>query len=212
MSSKVRYDPKLKDKFFESDDWICPDGGIRTAVCRDGRPVEILNDPCKPWPSPLWEKCFDLIEWTCSDGCKECATCWPDEPVSKVTARCYSASFNYTTHPIPFCEARLIDDDMIELLFHTFTPMFRESLLIRIRDGKFTCQFWIHDDVGVCTWTTTRQQLTVDKKAYQKGDVIKGRIDFECFQKVIDPKLIEGWKSDPSRTIKVFGVFKTVVE
>ena len=59
---------------------------------------------------------------------------------------------------------------------------------------------------------TTRQKLTLDKKAYRKGNVIKGRIDFECVQKVIDPKNIERWGKDPTTTIKVYGVFKTIVK
>ena len=42
--------------------------------------------------------------------------------------------------------------------------------------------------------------------------MIKGRIDFECVQKVIDPKNIERWGKDPTTTIKVYGVFKTIVK
>jgi len=52
--------------------------------------------------------------------------------------------------------------------------------------------------------------LTLDKKAYRKGDVIKGKIDFECVQEPTNREYIEKWGSDPT-TIKVYGVFKTIV-
>lgn len=60
-------------------------------------------------------------------------------------------------------------------------------------------------------WTTKRQELTMDRKMYRKGDLIKGRIDFECLQEPTSPKYIEKWGRD-ARTIKVQGVFKTIVE
>ena len=58
------------------------------------------------------------------------------------------------------------------------------------------------------TWTTTRQTLILDKKAYRKGDVIRGRIYFECLDELNNPK----YPNRPPRPIKVKGVFKTVVE
>lgn len=60
-------------------------------------------------------------------------------------------------------------------------------------------------------WTTKRQELTLDKTEYRKGDVIKGRIDFECLQEATRPGFIERhgkWLL----TIKIYGVFKTIVE
>jgi len=39
MSSRVDYDPKLSDRFFESDEWICAYGSRRPVTCRDGKPV-----------------------------------------------------------------------------------------------------------------------------------------------------------------------------
>jgi hypothetical protein len=50
----------------------------------------------------------------------------------------------------------------------------------------------------------------LDKKEYQKGDVIKGRIDFECLSE-FNPEYAKKFGRDP-RTIKVLGVFKTIVE
>jgi hypothetical protein len=134
-----------------------------------------------------------------------------DPPRLRHTSRCFSTSFG-VKHVINFCEARASDGYEVELLIHETSPAFRDSLRVRIRDGKFTCQYWIVDHVGAFTWTTTRQELILDRNAYGKGDVIKGRIDFECAMKVIDPKDIERWGKDPSTTVKVFGVFRTVVE
>jgi hypothetical protein len=51
----------------------------------------------------------------------------------------------------------------------------------------------------------------LDKKVYRRGDVIKGRIDFECMEEKTDPKYIEKYGSDQS-TIKVYGVFKTIAK
>jgi hypothetical protein len=60
-------------------------------------------------------------------------------------------------------------------------------------------------------WTTKQQKLTLDKKTYSKGDVVKGKIDFECAESTTDPKWIEKYGPNPI-TIKVFGVFKTIVK
>jgi hypothetical protein len=215
MSSKVNYDPKLRDKFFESDLWSCPGGTEEPVACRDGKPVLILKDPCDSWLSLFVEgMCGDLREWTCPDGCKECATCRDGRPVLRNTARCYSTSYG-SKHPVNFCEAKLLDEHAMDLLFHKKTPAFDDSLLVRIRNGKFSCQYWIVRDFGALTYTTTRQMLILDKKVYKKGDVIKGKIDFECVSKHIDPINIEILKKKGeklSRTIKVFGVFKTMVK
>jgi hypothetical protein len=206
MSSKVDYDTNLPDRFFESDEWICRYGTSTPAACQDGKPVSILSDPCNPL---LPDTCFELTEWSCPDGCKECATCERGKPVVKHTARCYSTSFG-VKHTVNFCEARLIDGQVIDLLIHESRGAFSDSLLVRIRDAKFTSQYWNHDGAGAVTWTTTRQKLTLDKKVYAKGDMIKGRIDFECLSE-LNPKYAQQFGRDP-RTVKVFGVFKTILE
>jgi len=41
--------------------------------------------------------------------------------------------------------------------------------------------------------------------------VIKGRVHFECVWEVTDPKNVNKYARDPI-TIKVHGVFKTIVE
>jgi hypothetical protein len=171
-----------------------------------------LTDPfftSHEWSYPWW-----IIKHP--DGHFESTRGFDESPVIEPprmmhTARCFSTSFG-TKHLVHLCEARLLDDNVIDLLIHVKNPAFRDSLRVRIRNGKFTCQYWIVDHKGAFTWTTTRQKLILDRDAYGKGDVIKGRIDFECAMKVIDPKDIERWGKDPSTTVKVFGVFKTVVE
>jgi hypothetical protein len=60
-------------------------------------------------------------------------------------------------------------------------------------------------------WRDSSQKLTLDKKVYPKGDVIKGRIEFECLEEPTNPKYIEGWGRHLT-TIKVYGVFKAIVE
>ena len=61
-------------------------------------------------------------------------------------------------------------------------------------------------------WTTKRQKLTLDKNVYRKGDVIKGRIDFECVEEPTNPKYIEKWGKIIPSSITVKGVFKTILE
>jgi hypothetical protein len=64
---------------------------------------------------------------------------------------------------------------------------------------------------GGVKWTTTRQELILDKKIYHKGEVIKGRIDYECIEEPINVNHIEKRDSNPI-TYKIYGAFKTVVE
>ncbi len=78
----------------------------------------------------------------------------------------------------------------------------------------FRCQFWNLYQIprlADMVWTTKRQELTLDKEVYGKGDVIKGRIDFECVQEATNPKYVEKWGRTPT-TIKVYGVFKTILK
>ncbi len=210
ISSMVDYDPKLTDRFFESDQRSCRRGYIKGATCRDGKPVLILSPPCnKTWRSVLYEEeCpIEVPEWTCPDGCKECATCERGRPLLKHTAKCYSTSFGFK-HEVRFCEARFVDVNMIDLLIHDSDPATSDSLLIRIRNGKFTCLYWNHDGGG--GWTTTQQKLILEKKTYQKGDVIKGRIDFLSLNELNKPL----FRLSPSYPygVKVYGVLKTIVE
>ncbi|MEW6350343.1 MAG: hypothetical protein AB1646_14845 [Thermodesulfobacteriota bacterium] len=131
----------------------------------------------------------------------------------KHTAKCFATSFG-VEHWVRFCEAQLLlDADTIELFITESNPGFHDRLRVRVRNGMFTCEYWtLYRSAPVpgqkLTWTTTRQKLTLDKKVYRKGDVIKGRIDFECLDELINPK----YPNRPPRTITLKGVFKTVVE
>jgi len=164
MSSRVEYDPKLSDPFFESEDWSCPN---KTAECEG-------------------------------------------QPRVRHTAKCFSTSFG-VEHLIRFCKAQLLDANMIDLYIDEATPAFDDNLRVQIKDGMFTCQYWTLYRGGPTkdlTWTTKRQQLTLDKKEYQKGDVIKGRIDIEVLDELINPEC----PGRSPRTITLKGVFKTKVE
>jgi hypothetical protein len=131
-------------------------------------------------------------------------------PRLKHTAECLSNSFR-DEHEVRFCEARLIDTNMIDLFINDSSPAFDDYLLLRVRNGMFTSQFWTYyrdRHTGVLTWTTKRQKLTLDKKSYQKGDMIKGKIYVEISDELNDPK----YPNRPPRPIRVEGVFKTIVK
>jgi len=141
----------------------------------------------------------------------------PKQPSQlKHTAKCFTTALGYGRYKdlVRFCEARLLDVDMMDLFIHESNPAYDDSLGVRIRNGMFTCQFSTSYKYrrGHLMWTTKRQKLTLDKKAYRKGDVIKGRIDFECVEEEItDLKGVAKSDRNPT-TIMVNGVFKTVIE
>ncbi len=130
----------------------------------------------------------------------------------KHTAKCLSTYDE--DHLVKFCEARLLDVNMIDLRFKEDNASFYERLSIQIINAMFRCQYWANCDIcqykGVI-WTTKRQKLTLDNKEYRKGDVIRGRIDFECEQEQTDPDYVKKCGRQPI-TIKISGVFKTIVE
>jgi hypothetical protein len=136
-----------------------------------------------------------------------------DSSLSEHTARCFSNSLG-TKHLVEFCEARLVDANTIDLLIHHTSPGFHDRLRVQVRNGMFTCQFWnLYQIPGRAdmVWTTKRQALTLDKELYRKGDVLKGRIDLECVMEATNPEFIEK-KGRRTRTVKVYGVFKPIVE
>ncbi len=72
-----------------------------------------------------------------------------------------------------------------------------EALKGEIRNGTFSCSHAIRRGHTYPRPTLTkRQELTLDKKTYQKGDTVTGKIDFEGLGKPI--------------TVK--GVFKTILK
>ncbi|MFH1113521.1 MAG: hypothetical protein V1792_06335 [Pseudomonadota bacterium] len=123
-----------------------------------------------------------------------------------MTAKCYSNSYG-AKHPVYSCYARLRNGQVLEILIHHNGVAFSDSLLVRVNAGEFTSKHWIPADFGALRQTTTRQTLTLDKKTYRKGDVIKGRIDFVCWSELIQPH-----PASPSHKTYVYGVFKTIVE
>ena len=153
MWSRVNCDPKLTDPFFESNEWSYPWWILKHS---DGSFQSTRSDDERPVKDP---------------------------PRLKHTAKCFSTSFG-SKHLVRFCEARLLDVNTIDLLIHEFSPAFRDALRVQIRKEKFTSRSWTLYIAGPppdgYKWMTKRQELTLDKKTYRKGDVIKGRIDFEC--------------------------------
>ncbi len=184
MSCRVDCDPKLTDPFFESDEWIYPDYIHRH---HDDGFVDIRTQKRLKEPPRL-----------------------------KYTAMCVSARFPGSKNLVRFSESRILDANTIVLFIGQWTASSHDALLIRIRNGMFSCQYWSRFFLtrpmvdGEIIWTTTGQNLTLDKKVYRKGDVLKGRIDFKCRQEPTDSKAVGefGYRG----TVKVSGVFKAIVE
>jgi hypothetical protein len=184
MQSQVDYDPNLSDPFFKSNKWSHPWYIIKHP---DGR-FEDTSSGRRPKKEP---------------------------PRLKHTANCFSTA-DGAKHLLRFCEARLLDPNMIDLLIHESNASYFDALRVEIRNETFSCQYWALYPVRTriepgTTWTTKQQKLTLDKKTYRKGDVIEGKIDFECVEEPTNPEYIEQWGRNP-KTIRVHGVFKTIVE
>ncbi|MFH1113218.1 MAG: hypothetical protein V1792_04795 [Pseudomonadota bacterium] len=180
---RVGYDPKLTDPFFKSNEWSYPWYIIKHP---DGH-FEDTTSGIRPEKEP---------------------------PRLKRTARCFSNSYG-EWHVVSFCEARFVDGHNIDLFIHDHNPSFSDALMVRISNGMFKCMCFpasriLSREKTVIVAETTRQKLILDKKVYRKGDVIKGRIDFELVEEVIDEKHVQEYSSAP-KTIQVFGVFKTIV-
>lgn len=186
-----------------------------------GQRVAELQDP--PWGQPdqmrsqvnydpqLSDPFFESEKWKCPNDQWKCE----EKDRLKVTARCFT-SFQYD-HFIHLCDAKLVDANTIELFIHDRDPATNDNLRIIIRDGVFRSQYWTKYLLGTGTrlpagvrWTTTRQKLTLDKKVYRKGDLIKGKIDFECAEELA--YLWLPFLSESTRTITINGVFKTILE
>jgi hypothetical protein len=184
MWSKVNYNPKLTDPFFESNEWSYPSYIIKH---KDGH-FEDTSTGITPKKEP---------------------------PRLRHTAKCFSTSHG-TEHLLSFCEAKLLDVNVIDVHIHDKDPGFLDDLRVRIRNGRFTCQFRTRYKIAfiipaALEWTSKRQELILDKKMYRRGDVIKGRIDFECVEEPTNPKYIEKYGGH-STNIKVYGVFKTILK
>jgi hypothetical protein len=181
IKSQVTYDPKLADPFFESEKWS---NGNLVAENAHGRILYTREECSSDQKGP---RCL------------------------KNTAR-FISSQNFE-HTIDFCHAKLLHGDTIELFIHDDDSPIPDYLRIVVQKGVFSSQYWTYYKAGrgLERWTSTRQKLTLDKRVYRNGDVIKGRIDFECLEEPTNPKYVEKWGRNP-KTIKVYGVFKTTVE
>jgi hypothetical protein len=186
IRSQVRYDPQLSDPFFGSRKGTCSykvpqDGNGAHANTREAARSDVKPDSR-----------------------------------SKNTARCVS-SLDFK-HPIDSCHARLCDDGTIEVMIYGNYLSIPEYLKIQIENGgEFRSQYWFYSKVrrlGIDEhpiWTTRRQALMLDRRVYRKGDVIKGRIDFECVHEYTHPEIVTKYGKDPY-SITVKGVFKTIIE
>ncbi len=159
------------------------------------------------YDSNLSDPFYKSEEFTCRE-CPECTPkCPGGKPPSKHTAKCLTSYQD--EHLMNFCYAKMLDDGTIKLCIDGHS----EELRIVVQNGVFWSQYiyyykqYTPEDEGL-RWTTTKQQLTLDKKVYRKGDIIKGKILFEC-EEMIN-------KSPPGnefpRIIKVKGVFKTMLK
>lgn len=132
----------------------------------------------------------------------------------KHTAKCCSTQFY--KHAMSFCEARVLDANAIELSIKFEGPAFIEVMQVQIRNGEFTCQHTMSSITSKpkpkgLRCAEERQELTLDKERYRKGDVIKGRIYYERLWESTDPKRLEEFRTHPP-ALKVYGVFKTILK
>jgi hypothetical protein len=195
---------------------LAPSFGAEWPVPPSGQPAQMSSKV--DYDPKLADPFFKANEWSYPDYNLQGIPFdkRPKEPPRlQHTAKCFSTSGHSTPeeneHLVRFCEARLVDAHTIDLFIHEDNAEFFDNLTVRIKDGMFTCQYWTgYKGPGKADWiwTTTRQSLTLDKKTYRKGDVMKGRIDFECVQEPTNPKYVEEWGRNLT-TIKVRGVFKT---
>lgn len=128
----------------------------------------------------------------------------------KRTAKCFT-SFQ-GDHWINFCDAKLIDDHKIELFIHDYHGPTWDNLKIVVHDGVFWSQYWTESNMeSSWIWVTKRQELTLDKNMYQRGDLIKGRIYFECVEGLAHPRPTYTFQESLT-VIKIQGVFKTILK
>ncbi len=129
------------------------------------------------------------------------------------TGSCYFTSFGIKNRVE--CEARLIRPDWIHVRIVKQRPAdptsCGEALLGNIMNGMFACYYQTTCKMPSPTkwWacTTKRQGLTLDKKTYRVGDLVTGRVDFECLEECPE---CEG--QDKPKPVTVEGVFRTILQ
>jgi hypothetical protein len=113
---------------------------------------------------------------------------------------------------INFSKARQIDKDTIEIRIHDDSASTYDDLTVIIRNGHFSSQYKTVYPVAAANtgliWTTTKQRLLLNKKRYEKGEVIRGRIEFECDEDMREAR--NGKKHN--HTIRIEGRFKPTLQ
>jgi hypothetical protein len=125
------------------------------------------------------------------------------------TAKCFSSIDS--EHAIRFCNAESDNDGTIQIWIRDDDV----SLRFVVKNGAFSCEYIdfsnVYPEPRSELWRTKKQELTLDKQVYHRGDVIKGRIYFECVDEKVTPELAAKLGLWP-HPITVKGVFKTIVK
>lgn len=88
---------------------------------------------------------------------------------------------------INFSEARQINKDTIEIRIHDESASTYDDLTVIVKNGRFSSHYKTVSPVAAANagliWTTTKQRLVLNKKHYEKGDVIRGRTNLNVLKK-----------------------------
>lgn len=112
-------------------------------------------------------------------------------------------------HTIRYCTAFNKGDTLL-LFVNDFTASTYDNLLIKVINGKFSCQYWtaypnLHRSEKL-TWTTTSQLLTLNAGTYKTGDEVKGKI----YVMIKEEQLTHEGKKETTK-IMIEGAVKTKV-
>jgi hypothetical protein len=179
MESRVEYDPQIFDPFFDEEE--------------------------TSWPWWIVDHGDGTFEDTTGQITKR-----EDIPILIHTADCRTR--HQGLHNINYCSATLQKDGIIELKIEDQSASTGDFLTIQIKDGKFFSQYKTYypgdpSDINLI-WTTTKQRLILNKKEFKKGEVIKGRVEFECVQEVSNPK----YGGRNPQKIRIEGTLKPILE
>jgi len=82
-------------------------------------------------------------------------------------------------HTIRYCNA-FYKGDTLMLFINDFTASTYDNLLVKVFNGKFSCQYWTAypsmQRSQKLTWVTTSQRLTLNSEKYKVDDEVKGKI------------------------------------
>jgi len=116
-------------------------------------------------------------------------------------------------HVIHYASAQLNRDTLL-LRIAEGTASTNDDLVVKIFKGRvsasYSTVFFFYYNRNDVSWTTIRQDLTLNQEEFQSGDTLKGYIDFAC---------VEHWKKQPEEaglktkedTIRIQGPFKCVM-